>query len=222
VGANAFRHESGIHQDGVIKAPVTFEIMDPRRVGVPASVLTLGKLSGRHAFRDRLAELGYTLDDAAFARAFAAFKELADKKKEVTDRDIESLVAQELRTSSEIFHLEHMQVSCGSHTVPTATVKLKGPGGEMLIQAAMGDGPVDAVYRAIDSLVGLPNKLVEFTIKSVTGGIDAIGEVLVRIESEGRTFAGRGASTDIILASAKAYLNALNRLAVAVKAAESD
>jgi len=215
VGANAFRHESGIHQDGVLKAPITYEIMDPRSVGIPASLLTLGKLSGRHAFRDRLAELGYTLSDDELIRAFRAFKELADKKKEITNRDIESLVAQELRTVTETYHLEHIQVSCGDKSVPTATVKLRGPGGEILADAALGTGPVDAVYKAINRLVGVPNQLTEFTVKSVTEGIDAIGEVLIRIESDGQTFSGRGSATDIVVASAKAYLNALNRLLAA-------
>ena len=220
VGANAFRHESGIHQDGILKAPITYEIMDPTSVGIPGSMLVLGKLSGRHAFRDRLAELGYTLSDEALNRAFRAFKELADKKKEVTDRDIESLVAEELRTVSEIYHLEHVQVSCGDHSVPTATVSLRAPNGEIIADAALGTGPVDAVCKAINRLVGVPNQLTEFTVKSVTEGIDAMGEVLIRIESEGRTYSGRGADTDIMVASAKAYMNALNRLLAARKAAE--
>jgi 2-isopropylmalate synthase len=220
VGANAFRHESGIHQDGILKAPITYEIMDPTSVGIPGSMLVLGKLSGRHAFRDRLAELGYTLSDEALNRAFRAFKELADKKKEVTDRDIESLVAEELRTVSEIYHLEHVQVSCGDHSVPTATVSLRAPNGETIADAALGTGPVDAIYRAINRLVDVPNQLTEFTVKSVTEGIDAMGQVLIRIESEGRTYSGRGTDTDIIVASAKAYMNALNRLLAARKAAE--
>ena len=220
VGVNAFRHESGIHQDGILKAPITYEIMDPTSVGIPGSMLVLGKLSGRHAFRDRLAELGYTLSDEALNRAFRAFKELADKKKEVTDRDIESLVAEELRTVAEIYHLEHVQVSCGDHSVPTATVSLRAPNGEIIADAALGAGPVDAVCKAINRLVDVPNQLTEFTVKSVTEGIDAMGEVLIRIESEGRTYSGRGADTDIIVASAKAYMNALNRLLAARKAAE--
>ncbi|MEE8173939.1 MAG: 2-isopropylmalate synthase [Dehalococcoidia bacterium] len=220
VGANAFRHESGIHQDGILKAPITYEIMDPTSVGIPGSMLVLGKLSGRHAFRDRLAELGYTLSDEALNRAFRAFKELADKKKEVTDRDIESLVAEELRTVSEIYHLEHVQVSCGDHSVPTATVSLRAPSGETIADAALGTGPVDAIYRAINRLVDVPNQLTEFTVKSVTEGIDAMGQVLIRIESEGRTYSGRGTDTDIIVASAKAYMNALNRLLAARKEAE--
>ncbi len=218
VGANAFRHESGIHQDGVIKMPITYEIMDPRTVGIPASSLVLGKLSGRHAFKERLIELGYSLSEADFNRAFAAFKELADKKKEITDRDIESLIAQELRTISEVYHLDQVQVSCGDRGIPTASVRLIAPDGQVVADAALGAGPVDAVYKAINRLVGVPNVLTEFTVKSVTEGIDAIGEVLIRIESEGITYTGRGADTDIIAASAKAYMNALNRLLAAKKA----
>ena len=212
IGANAFRHESGIHQDGVIKMPITYEIMDPRTVGIPASSLVLGKLSGRHAFKERLAELGYSLSEADFSRAFSAFKELADKKKEITDRDIESLIAQELRAGSEIYHLDRIQVSCGDRGIPTAAVKLTTSDGQVLADAALGTGPVDAVCKAINRLVGVPNVLTEFSVKSVTEGIDAIGEVLIRIESEGITYTGRGADTDIIVASAKAYMNALNRL----------
>ena len=219
VGSNAFRHESGIHQDGVLKAAITYEIMDPRSVGIPASSLVMGKLSGRHAFKERLAELGYHLDEQDLAKAFMAFKELADKKKDVTDRDIESLVAQQRRTVLETFHLEHIQVSCGDKNIPTATIRISTPDGRLLEGAALGTGPVDAVCKAVDHLVNVPNRLIEFSVKSVTEGIDAIGEVLIRIESEGRTFAGRGAATDIIVASTKAYLNAINRLLEAKKAA---
>jgi 2-isopropylmalate synthase len=212
VGANAFRHSSGLHIDGVIKMPVTFEIMDPKSVGIPSSSLVLGKTSGRHAFKERLSELGYALSEEDLNRAFRGFKGLADKKKDITDRDIESLIAEELRTVTEVYHLDHVEVSCGDHNIPTATVRLIGPGGQSLADAALGTGPVDAVYKAINRIVGIPNRLTEFTVKSVTEGIDAIGEVLIRIESEGVTYTGRGASTDIIVASAKAYMNALNRL----------
>jgi len=217
IGANAFRHESGIHQDGVIKMPITYEIIDPRIVGIPSSSLVLGKLSGRHAFRERLAELGYSLSDEDFSRAFSAVKELADKKKEIADKDIESLIAQELRTVSEVYHLDRIQVSCGDRGIPTASVKLIAPDGQVLADAALGTGPVDAVCKAINRIVGVPNVLTEFSVKSVTEGIDAIGEVLIRIESDGVTYTGRGADTDIIVASAKAYMNALNRLLAAKK-----
>ncbi len=217
VGANAFRHQSGIHQDGVIKKAITYEIMDPKSVGIPASALVLGKLSGRHAFKERLAELGYSLSEEALDHAFRAFKELADKKKEVTDRDIESLIGEELRAVSEVYRLDHVEVSCGNRSIPTATVRLISPDGQTLADAALGAGPVDAVYKAINRIIGVPNQLTEFTVKSVTEGIDAMGEVVIRIESDGLTYTGRGASTDIIVAGAKAYMNALNRLLAAKK-----
>jgi len=212
VGGNAFRHQSGIHQDGVIKMPKTYEIMDPKSVGVPSSTLVLGKSSGRHAFKERLAELGYNLSEADFDRAFAAFKELADKKKEVADRDIESLVAEEQRTLVEAYHLDRLQVTCGDCGLPTAAVRLIGPGGKVIEDAAIGTGPIDAMYKAINRLVAVPNRLTEFSVTSITAGIDAIGEVFIRIESEGVSYSGRGADTDIIVSSAKAYMNALNRL----------
>ncbi len=219
VGANAFRHQSGIHQDGVIKMPATYEIMDPKSVGIPASSLVLGKSSGRHAFRERLAELGYSLNEEDFMRSFEAFKELADKKKKITDRDIESIIAEEMRNIEETYKLERIQVTCGDKGVPTAAVKLINPKGETVEDAALGTGPVDAVYQAINRLVKVPNNLTEFSVKSVTEGIDAIGEVLIRIESEGVTYTGRGADTDIIVASARAYINAINRLLAAGKVA---
>ncbi len=215
VGTNAFRHESGIHQDGLIKERTTYEIMEPESIGWSGTVLTLGKLSGRHAFKQRLESLGYSLSDEEIKRAFAAFKELADKKKEVTDRDLEALVGEELRTISETYHLEQVQVSCGDPSLPTASVRLTGPDGEQLADAAQGTGPVDAVYKAINRLVNVPNELIEFSVKSVTEGIDAIGDVTIRIESEGTKYSGRGVHTDIIVASARAYMNALNRLLVA-------
>jgi 2-isopropylmalate synthase len=219
VGSNAFRHESGIHQDGVIKMPITYEIMDPKDVGIPASSLVLGKLSGRHAFKERLAELGYSLSDEDFNRAFQAFKEVADKKKDITDKDIESVVAQQQRTVSEVYHLDMVQVSCGNG-LPTAAIRLIGPEGEVLADASLGAGPVDAVYKAINRIVGVPNELTEFTVKSATEGIDALGEVLIRIASDGVTYTGRGADTDIIVACAKAYMNALNRLLFMKKSAK--
>jgi 2-isopropylmalate synthase len=211
VGGNAFRHQSGIHQDGVIKLPITYEIMDPKDVGITASSLVLGKLSGRHAFKERLAELGYAMDEDDLNRSFQAFKELADKKKEVTDKDIETVVAQQKRTLAEVYHLEMVQVSCGNG-MPTASVRLRDPEGKILADASLGTGPVDAVYKAINRIVCVANKLTEFTVNSVTEGIDAMGEVLIRIESDGVTYTGRGADTDIMVASARAYMNALNRL----------
>ncbi|MFC2045767.1 2-isopropylmalate synthase, partial [Chloroflexota bacterium] len=218
VGSNAFRHSSGLHIDGVIKMPTTFEIMDPKKVGIPSSSLVLGKTSGRHAFKERLAELGYSFEEEEFNRAFAAFKDLADKKKEVTDKDIESLVAEELRTVSEQYHLDRIQVTCGDRGIPTAAVSLTDPDGNVAADAALGTGPVDAVYKAINRIIGVTNTLTEFSVNSITEGIDAVGEVLIRIESDGIAYIGRGADTDIIVASAKAYMNALNRLLAVKKA----
>jgi 2-isopropylmalate synthase len=212
VGANAFRHQSGIHQDGVIKMRSTYEIIDPQSVGVPSSSLVLGKLSGRHALKERLAELGYILSEADFERVFTAFKALADKKKKIGDRDIQSLVAEYQRTMVETYRLKRVQVSCGDRGIPTAAVILSGPDGKEMADAALGTGPIDAVYQAINRLVKVPNMLTEFSVNSVTEGIDAIGEVLIRIESGGVGYTGRGADTDIIVASAKAYMNALNRM----------
>jgi 2-isopropylmalate synthase len=222
VGGNAFRHQSGIHQDGMVKESSTYEIMDPRTVGIPASSLVLGKLSGKHAFRERLAELGFTLSDEALAHAFRAFKELADKKREIADRDLISLVSEELRQETQVYKLDHVDVSCGDHSLHTAAVRLIGPDGTVLADAALGTGPVDAVYKVINRIVDIPNKLVEFTINANTEGFDAIGEVLIRIESDGGLYTGRGASTDIVVAAAKAYMNALNRLILSRQHATGD
>jgi 2-isopropylmalate synthase len=217
VGANAFRHQSGIHQDGVLKMRETYEIMDSKLLGWPSGgEIVLGKTSGRHGFKSRIEALGYELTDEELNRAFLAFKELADKKLEVDDRDLEALVADKMRTSEEVYHLDFVQVACGDHAAPTATVRLITPEGNVLADAALGTGPVDAVYRAINRIIQVPNTLTEFSVKSITEGIDAQGEVMIRIESEGRSYVGRGADTDIIVASAKAYMNALNR-ALAVK-----
>ena len=169
-----------------------------------------------------MAELGYGLSEADFERVFAAFKELADKKKEVTDRDIESLMAEDKRTVTEYYHLERIQVTCGDRGIPTAAVKLIGPNGKELADAALGTGPVDATYKAINRLVKVPNVLTEFSVNSVTEGIDAIGEVLIRIESDGVSYTGRGADPDIVVASAKAYMNALNRLLSSKKQGTQD
>jgi len=216
VGANAFRHSSGLHIDGLIKMSGTYEIIDPKTVGVPAHSLVLGKTSGRHAFQERLAELGYSLNEEDFSRAFATFKELADKKKDVTDRDIESLVAEDKRITTDAYRLDRIQVTCGDRGIPTAAVRLIAPGGKVRSDAVVGTGPVDATCKAVNRIIKIPGiKLTEFTVKSVTEGIDAIGEVLIRVESEGITYTGRGADTDIIVASAKAYVNALNRVVAA-------
>jgi 2-isopropylmalate synthase len=212
VGGNAFRHASGIHQDGVLKERTTYEIMEPQSVGWPSSEMVLGKLSGRHGLQSRLNELGYQPSDLDLNRIFEAFKELADKKREVTDRDLESLMSNQRRSFDETYTLDQVQVTCGDHEVPTATVRLIGPDGQARTDAATGTGPVDAIYQAINRLVNVPNTLTEFSVRSVTEGIDAVGEVTIRIQSDDQTYVGRAGDTDIIVASAKAYMNALNRL----------
>ncbi|MDX1613189.1 MAG: 2-isopropylmalate synthase [Candidatus Promineifilaceae bacterium] len=231
VGDNAFAHEAGIHQDGMLKHHMTYEIMRPETVGLQRSSLVLGKHSGRHAFRVRLTEMGYELNDDELNEAFTRFKELADKKKTITDADLAALITDQLYQPREIFMLDGLQVACGTMGMPTATVRLVGPDGQGQVVAAIGTGPVDAVYKAIDEIVQCGNTLLEFAVRAVTEGIDAIGEVTVRVEAENggvhqrrspqsgrltpRTFGGHGADTDIIVASAKAYLSALNKILVA-------
>ena len=224
VGSNAFRHQSGIHQDGVLKMRETYEIMDAKDIGLPSGggEIVLGKVSGRHGFKARLEELGYDLTEEELSRAFMAFKELADKKAEIDDRDLEAIVADKLRTMEEVYRLDFVQVSCGDHAQPTATVRLIAPDGSIRADAALGTGPVDAVYRAINRIVQVDNELTEFHVKSVTEGIDAQGEVTIRVESKGRSYVGRGADTDIIVASAKAYMNALNRMLSVEKRQDSE
>ncbi len=212
VGANAFAHESGIHQDGVLKNKLTYEIMDAQSIGLTDNQIVLGKHSGRNAFRTRLRELGFELGDNELNKAFIRFKELADKKKEITDWDLESIVNDEIQQPPEFFRVELVQVSCGDQSRPTATVTIVTPDGQELTDAAIGTGPVDAVYRAINRVVNVQNELIEFTVQSVTAGIDAIGEVTIRLRQGDRVFSGHAANTDIIVASAHAYINALNRL----------
>lgn len=223
VGANAFAHEAGIHQDGMLKNNLTYEIMRPETVGLSSSRLVLGKHSGRHALQVRLNELGYNLNETDLNQAFKRFKDLADKKKYITDADLEALIADEFYQPQEVFTLEDIQVTCGRPGMPTATVRLRGPDGISHIRAAVGTGPVDATYKAMDAIVNVPNTLLEFNVHAVTEGIDAIGEVTVRIQPHAsdealRTFGGHGADTDIIVASAKAYLAALNKMIVAQQA----
>ena len=215
VGANAFSHEAGIHQDGMLKHQSTYEIMTPETVGLSQSNLVLGKHSGRHAFRVRLRDLGVELGEDDLNQAFQRFKELADKKKVVTDADIEALIADEFYGPEEVFSLTGIQVACGQPGMPTATIKLRGPDGVAHNAAAIGTVPVDAAYQAIDQIIAAPATLVEYRVSAITEGIDALGEVTVRIrrdENGGRTFGGHGADTDIIVASAKAYLSALNKM----------
>jgi len=212
VGANAFSHESGIHQDGVLKNKRTYEIMDAELIGLNTNRITLGKLSGRNAFRSRLQELGFDLGEEDLNKAFARFKEVADKKRDVTDWDLEAIVNTETQQAPDLFQLKLVQVSCGSTSCPTATITLQTPDGVQLTDAAIGTGPVDAVYRAINRVIQVPNELIEFSVKSVTEGIDAIGEVTIRLRHESRIFSGHGVNTDIIVAAAQAYVSALNRL----------
>ncbi|MEE9262408.1 MAG: alpha-isopropylmalate synthase regulatory domain-containing protein [Dehalococcoidia bacterium] len=188
--------------------------MDPASIGWPGISLVLGKLSGRAGLRARLEELGYHLSAEDLNQAFEGFKNLADKKREVTDRDLEALMSDQRRavTESTTYTMEHIQVSCGDHEIPTATVRLTGPDGSVMTDASTGTGPVDAIYKAINRIVQVPNTLSEFTVKSITEGIDAIGEVTIRVQKGDAVYVGRGADTDILVASAKAYLNALNRL----------
>jgi len=227
VGANAFAHSSGIHQDGVLKERTTYEIIDPRDIGVPESEIVLSARSGRHGLRHRLEELGYHIEDGEFEAIYQRFLEVADKKKTVDVRDLENIVAGEsLVFFEETYELEKMQVMCGTAGIPTASVCLRGPDGNVVCETSMGNGPVDAAYEAIDKIVQVPNELVEFVIQAITEGMDAMARVTVRIRdvtpngnsSRPRIFMGRGADTDTIVAASRAYLFALNRLLAARQA----
>ncbi len=213
IGSNAFAHESGIHQDGLLKERLTYEIMKPEDVGIPSSKLVLGKHSGRHAFKTRLQELGYEVTEEELARAFEKFKRLADQKKYIFDEDIETLVSEEMSKIPEMYALVDLSVSSGVSIKPTATLKMR-INDDVIEKVEHGDGPVDAVYRAIVSITGTKSSLLKFEVKSITGGTDALGEVTVSLEEGGRNVRGHGADTDIIIASAKAYINALNKLAL--------
>ncbi|MEM6452642.1 MAG: 2-isopropylmalate synthase [Cyanobacteria bacterium P01_D01_bin.105] len=217
VGANAFAHESGIHQDGVLKNKLTYEIMDAQLIGLNDNQIVLGKHSGRNAFRTRLSELGFTLSDQELNKAFLRFKDLADKKKEISDRDLEAIVNDEALQVAEHFKLDLIQVSCGSNAQPTATITIRMPDGQELTDASVGTGPVDAIYRAINRIVDIDNDLIEYSVQSVTAGIDAMGEVTIRVRNGERIYSGHAANTDIIVASAYAYINALNRLYTAMQ-----
>jgi 2-isopropylmalate synthase len=215
VGANAFAHESGIHQDGVLKNRLTYEIIDARTVGLADNRISLGKLSGRSAFRARLEELGYRLERDDLDEAFTRFKELADRKREVSDRDLEAIVSEQVQLQDEApFVLKRVQVSCGTGLLPTATVTVETAEGDVRNTARIGTGPVDAVCQALNALVGVPNELVEFSVKSVTEGIDAMGDVTIRLRADGVLYSGHAANTDIVVAAAQAFVNALNRLVV--------
>jgi 2-isopropylmalate synthase len=211
VGANAFAHEAGIHQDGVLKNRMTYEIMEPKTVGLSRSRLVLGKHSGRHAFRQKLGELGYDLTKKELDGLFEKFKELADKRKEIVDEDIEVLVAEEIFRVPDTYELDYLNVVSGTVAVPTATVKLKIRGKEAQ-NAGFGVGPVDAAFNTIAKMTGTRSRLLRFSVNSVSGGMDAQGEVTVRLQENDLIALGKGADPDIITASAKAYINGLNRL----------
>ena len=226
VGDNAFKHEAGIHQDGMLKNRNTYEIMRAETVGLDGTHLVLGKHSGRHAFRTRLEELGYTIGEEEFRQLFDRFKQLADKKKLLDERDIEALINDQAQRPEPIYALEQLQVSCGTHAIPIATVRLRGPDGKVETDSGQGTGPIDAVYQAINRVVKRPNELIEFSINAITEGIDAVGEVTVRIQEQSRKtangagsrterpqiFSGYGVNLDIIVAAAEAYLGALNKM----------
>ncbi|NOY12862.1 MAG: 2-isopropylmalate synthase [Deltaproteobacteria bacterium] len=222
VGANAFAHEAGIHQHGVMMNKETYEIMTPESVGLNANKLVLGKHSGRHAFIDRLKELGYDLTKEENEKAFVRFKSLADMKKEIFDEDLDAIVADEVLRVTETYKLLQMSVSSGSFTAPTATVEMEVEG-EVKKTAVMGDGPVDAAFKAIKQLTGSEAPLLNFSVGAITGGTDAQGECTVRLKSQtGREVLGQGAHPDIIVASAKAYINALNKIAGLANRAKSN
>ncbi|HXX81588.1 MAG TPA: 2-isopropylmalate synthase [Thermodesulfovibrionales bacterium] len=213
VGANAFAHESGIHQDGLLKEKMTYEIMRPDEIGLHRTELVLGKHSGRHAFKTRLKELGYELSDEEIETAFNKFKHLADQKKDIFDEDLEALVSEEVSKIPETYSLVNLSVSSGMKVKPTAALTMK-INDRAIEKTEHGDGPVDAVYKAISAVTETKSILLKFEVKSITGGTDALGEVVVSLEEDGKKVRGQGADTDIIVAAAKAYINALNKLAV--------
>jgi 2-isopropylmalate synthase len=211
VGANAFAHEAGIHQHGMLSHALTYEIMTPQSVGVPQSRLVLGKHSGRHALKKRLQDLGVDLNEEDLNRAFVRFKELCDKKKEVFDDDLLAIVEEQVLAIAETYVLDHLQFASGTGMIPTATIRLKKED-EIFQESGWGDGPVDATFKAIDQITGIHPRLKDYSLRAVTSGKDALGEVMVSLEVDGQTVIGRGTSTDVIEASAKAYLNAINRV----------
>ena len=218
VGANAFAHESGIHQDGVLKNRLTYEIIDAKTVGLNDNKISLGKLSGRSAVRARLEEMGYDLSREDLNDAFARFKDLADRKREITDRDLEAIVSEQVQLPEAKFQLSLVQVSCGNASKPTATISLLNTEDNSEDTAvSIGTGPVDAVCEALNKLAKVPNELIEFSVKSVTEGIDALGEVTIRIRRDNKIYSGHSADTDVVVAAANAYVNALNRLVFSEK-----
>jgi len=214
VGRNAFAHSSGIHVDGFLKKRETYEIMKPETIGLDQSRVVLTARTGRHGLQHRLEEMGYKLSKAELDKTYQRFLAVADKKTEVFDEDLAAIISDEIHIVEHIYELEYLHVACGTGTLPTASVKIKTKD-ETRQAAACGDGPVDAAYEAIREATGLSPKLENYTIRAVTGGKEALGEATVRIKDDGRTFVGRGISTDIIEASAKAYIDAINRMAAA-------
>jgi 2-isopropylmalate synthase len=211
VGANAFAHEAGIHQDGVLKNPMTYEIMKPETIGLSTSKLVLGKHSGRHALRTHLKDLGYDLSDEELNLVFTKFKELADKKKHVMDEDLEAIVAEGILRTADVFLLDYLHVTAGTTVLPMASVRLK-INGRPAQGAGYGNGPIDAAFNTIAKLTDTASELLRFSVSALTGGTDAMGEVTVRLQENGLLALGKGADADIITASAKAYVNGLNRL----------
>jgi 2-isopropylmalate synthase len=222
VGRNAFAHESGIHQDGVLKERETYEIMDATTIGLEANSIVLGKHSGRHALRNALEELGYSVEGAALNTAFKRFKDVADKKKKVTSLDLEAIVSDEMRQSEGAYAIEWFQVEASSSRSPLAEVAVRMPGGNLAEGSFTGDGPVDAFFSAINAAVGLEGRLKEFHVNAVTGGRDALGEVTVLLELNGVTASGQGVSTDILEASGRAYLRALSNAVANSPVAEAE
>ena len=213
VGANAFTHSPGYHQDAVLKNPAIYEIVDPAKVGSASSEIILSDRSGRAALRHRLTELGYSFEDEEFEDVYARFQEIAEQKQEVFDEDLESMVQERIREVTAVYTLDALQVQCGDPLVPTAVATITDEQGTRHVVSATGTGPIDASYKAIDKIVSVRGDLQEFAVKAITRGIDAIGEVVVRVQSDdGRIYTGRGSDTDIIVSSAKAYLNAINRV----------
>jgi len=216
VGANAFAHESGIHQDGLLKEKSTYEIIRPESIGLHSTKFVLGKHSGRHAFKTRLKELGYVLADEELNRTFERFKKLADQKKDIFDEDIEALISEDVTKVPEVYSLVDLHIISGINQRPTAAMRLR-VGEDIADRIEHGDGPVDATYKAISAITNTKSKLLKFEVKGITGGTDALGEVVVSLEEDDRTARGLGADTDIIVAAAKAYINALNKLAARKK-----
>jgi 2-isopropylmalate synthase len=213
VGANAFAHSSGIHQDGVLKNRETFEIMAPQDVGLESTQIVLTARSGRHALRHRLEELGYRLEKDDLERAYERFISIADKKKEVYNEDLIAIVGDEMRDTPEKYHLEYLHTISGTGTVPSATVRIRIDGKGEVQESAWGDGPVDAAYRAVKLATGTEATLDDYGIRAITGGAEALGEVTVRLSESGRRARGRSSATDVIEASVRAYLDGLNQLA---------